>query len=1637
MFFKLFKRCWLMLIVTGVLLCFSSSAHSAPAVPVFTENMESGSATLPTGWYTWARSQNVWETKFQPTDMPNADGRVLRLDISKTDGGEGALVLRKDLKGFMPGDKVVVTANVKAINLLGSVGLGLEYMTSSKTTSTSVSSRVVYNSTVGWRQVAATFTLPQDFTGFKNVADQLAVSITLFESPLSLDGYLLVDDLAVLKGDYKRVVFDTRRPMSISPDITSQITVSSEIVENMGNISSDIILELPEGVNLLSRSNLLGNLPEPQSVVRGNKIYKKYTFTGFGVTTYYAWMIFYVGTTWTPGTTGEMYVYARWSGGEQVPTPIPLVSVAVPQAQKFKRINLESPGWLTIPMMTTYWQGFFDMVKRIGIPSVSMNTMGYERTKDSELNPLVDLVHTNNLGMISTTSPLYDNYNVDFLPEELAKVPNKTAPEAYMCPMQRGGGLIKEINALKRLADKGADWFFFDFEGFGLGIDCMGGLEAFTLETGLSGVAAFMNDGKRDFKDYALERFSTKQYSEIFMQMFWEMDAKLTSLGHLDPPVMMQWRGRPGHIYNAFFDLDSLFPYYAANPVIYHGYGLTVDQFGPFVRQNLLGVHALMGENLLANGDLETGGSQPDGFIASGSGISWEDVRNGDGEVLRGNRSIKSVQAGDQVETFLNIKSWSYYIFSASGKYIGNAKPCIQTRFLNAANQELGITQKVCGPEHPNAHWMRISTDGHAPEGAVQAQIILTRSEGTGRVWFDAVGASKPNLMDDESFEDLAVSAANTRYARSGLSTIFNTSTESPYHGKNSLRVDLATTGGSATLSQTVEGILPRVQYQFSGFLRGIDLEGDVRLKIQWQDARGLTLGEPVQSDVLELTSSWREFVLSAASPRGADRATVFVTLNNASAGNLYVDALDFRVDGPYVIPYFTAGAAVTAQMPEFPATITFEGMLEMLVAGSQGSAMFPGTGFQADDLAAWSQVTKMIKPYEDIITDGRPVPQNEFTLSNNQFQVNAMELNGEYLVLFSNYTGARSTQVSLLVPFGGTLSKVLPDGGLLAIQTMVSKGQLDFDVSASAVGEPRAQLFVFERNPQTDPVPAVVTPEPIAVCGDGVLANSEECDGTLGIKLATEICTRDCKREFKTTTQPIDFTITCSEGTHLVGTDCVADAVVAPEPDKNVGDPIPNPQPDEQVTPIDNTVDTPKADDTLVDNSDVPASPICGNGEIESPETCETRRGEEGELIALGYDPAQEVCSQDCQKLTFIKNPQPEEWIDRNVDGENNEVDLTGPDEEILSPQPEEEKVNGDESAIDPGQDDGAAIQDPVEDAIPNPEMKFTVCGNGKLETGEDCDGRDGLGENEICTRDCKIVLMVPDPEVIQPECGNGVLEAGEQCDQIPEKNLSVGFDPEFQVCENCQISLLRDEPGQEDVVKDVSDMNADSGLVEDEYSDDDYDLDDSGDDDAADVADGGTLVSTDPKKSCGNGERDEGESCDPAIDFIEAKDSIIRVCNYRCQFVSLVLTCNSCGADGDAVDKNHAGSEDFASGVSNKSGENQTGTTGQASSEKQKLRDDLNHNASAIKDPVQDGMVDSGTDQTHPYNEISDSQDDEVGNSASAPANGGWKFGMGGSGCQLSRGTANGVGARENLAGFVLFILMMAILRTRTRRG
>jgi len=109
----------------------------------------------------------------------------------------------------------------------------------------------------------------------------------------------------------------------------------------------------------------------------------------------------------------------------------------------------------------------------------------------------------------------------------------------------------------------------------------------------------------------------------------------------------------------------------------------------------------------------------------------------------------------------------------------------------------------------------------------------------------------------------------------------------------------------------------------------------------------------------------------------------------------------------------------------------------------------------------------------------------------------------------------------------------------------------------------------------------------------------------------------------------------------------------------------------------------------------------------------------------------------------------------DTSLDGEVEQMEIEIPQEINID---EEEEIHSVEDSYDVLKDNNAEEE----------EVVVTPCGNGKIDTGEECD--DGNNRTEFCGRwgDC-----LGDCSLLESNCGNGRLDPGEECDDGNMDNL------------------------------------------------------------------------------------------------------------------------------------------------------------------------------------------------------------------------------------------------------------------------
>ena len=208
--------------------------------------------------------------------------------------------------------------------------------------------------------------------------------------------------------------------------------------------------------------------------------------------------------------------------------------------------------------------------------------------------------------------------------------------------------------------------------------------------------------------------------------------------------------------------------------------------------------------------------------------------------------------------------------------------------------------------------------------------------------------------------------------------------------------------------------------------------------------------------------------------------------------------------------------------------------------------------------------------------------------------------------------------------------------------------------------------------------------------------------------------------------------------------------------------------------------------------------------------------------------------------------------------------------------------------------------------------QMPPSVCGNGILENGEDCDDGNTITEAcspqedqcEICTSDCSLSIQVN-----EAECGNGIVEFGETCDDGNAETESCAYG--LEACTVCDANC--------DLTAGVARFCGDGfqNVTEGELCDDANADDGDGCGSSCQVETGYACAGTTCEPICGDGivvgtetcddGNNETESCDPQLEQCD-------ICNGDCVLVTVnnVATCgNGVVEIGEACDDHNTVTE------------------------------------------------------------------------------------------------------------------------------
>jgi cysteine-rich repeat protein len=254
--------------------------------------------------------------------------------------------------------------------------------------------------------------------------------------------------------------------------------------------------------------------------------------------------------------------------------------------------------------------------------------------------------------------------------------------------------------------------------------------------------------------------------------------------------------------------------------------------------------------------------------------------------------------------------------------------------------------------------------------------------------------------------------------------------------------------------------------------------------------------------------------------------------------------------------------------------------------------------------------------------------------------------------------------------------------------------------------------------------------------CGDGVLSAGEQCDD--GNTISCDGCSSACQTELPpacgdgTLGNGCDQSEECDDGNTLSGDGCSATCKR-----EFCGDGI--------VTPPEQCDDGNRIDGDGCDSNCRPTG--CGNGIVTPPEQCDD-----------GNDDPNDGCTTACTRCGNGTVTTPEQCDDGNLDacdgcGRDCRFETNVCGDGVHDPQCEE-------------CDDGNHVN---EDACRN-DCRFNVCGDGfRNPATEECDNRDG---GNRCSSYCTI-------------CGNGIVGLGEECDDRNQVNEDAcRNDCQFNVC-------------------------------------------------------------------------------------------------------------------------------------------------------------------------------------------------------------------------------------------------------------
>ena len=1057
---KLFRLAHPSTFLCLLIVSWSGAATGQVRIPVPNGDAETDADgdLVPDGFVNWnranTRAEFQWDDVVFQTQDDTETGHSLRLEITGVESATGLSSIYSSLTGVVPGRLYHFSAAVRTDHLSRAPSIAIRWKRADGTewVSDSISELGVHG-TNDWRTIEVWAEAPER-------ADTIVLFGLIDATDASLGGSAWFDDFELWEydGPAKRISLHTVDTVYLSETFAAQVPIRPRIMESVGNTQCDFVVELPCGVWLSAMK--WADVPEPswlcrdaddQEIVCPETVaadcrldgevnaFQRYVVPKPWVTDYYAAEILLLETDWNTAESGKMALYATWPAGDgfeagsQPPVFIALEVVPPVDAQPLDRLAINAPNWWGLHTQRRF-PDYVSTLREVGTSSLPLiNALFALDDESSDDDAMVDEAETAGLDISATFSPFFSRSSgTVFEPHELAADAQGNLSD-HMCPTLRSGGFLNELNLIARAGAIGASWVFFDFEGNGYDVFCGDGIERWFDFSGLEMLekndpSVFGDDDIFDWRDALFREFVAGVGTELWTATADAIDTAHHEAGFDARLAMSNWRAQPGANYNGLTELDRLYPqvFDAAMPVIYPHY----DVYSPVglavrIRRNLLGVLSDVSENLVANSGFEDGeGDWPDGVIVEGSGASWIDLDSGDGWVAHGLRALQLT--GGEAEATVMVPAppaETPFLAGVTARRIGfDVMACIELTWLDGSRDPVGDSSTDCGPDVSQTGF-RITAADRVPSEAEWAQMRLFSTGTEGDVWFDDLRVGTPTLLGQNSPPEAE--------------------------------------GGGRHVWPAVP-VFAGVSYQLSVSMRSSLASMPQEFGVVWMDSDALPIEETARMVDMPLPQDWAQLSVSAEAPAEAVSARVFVSTEE-------VDHIDFRVDGPYVIPWITGG---WNSYNEFPNREVLEQLVISMVSGAQAVTSWPASGYDAADMTQIARATRILSPFEVLLSEGTPVPQNRLSSGDDTLAL-GITWDGDGLVLVVAAEDELGTDLTYHSDYPGTAWRVALDGAMASVAE-VGDGvyRLPVEIDAPAPHMPRFALFFFERdrNPPTTP---------------------------------------------------------------------------------------------------------------------------------------------------------------------------------------------------------------------------------------------------------------------------------------------------------------------------------------------------------------------------------------------------------------------------------------------------------------------------------------------------------------------------------------------------------------------------------------